>query len=228
MISSLVSRLRSNSVEASPITGEAKKKNAFSSWYQSSYQVLSSKNSTNPLHGSNVYLRAPDKRDCEQWLDLRRESSTFLKPWEPLWPEDDLTARGYQRRLAQYRKDARDGRSLPYFIFSSQTNQLLGGINLSNIRRGVCQSGSVGYWMGQKHAGKGLMYEAMAMLLPHLFGHNALHRIEAACLPHNQRSIALLKRLGFQHEGFARQYLCINGRWEDHVLFAALRSDYGR
>lgn len=228
MISSLVSRLRSNLDGIADPRGEDEKKSAFSSWYQSSYQILPSRSSTSPLHGTNIYLRTPDKRDCDQWLELRRQSAEFLKPWEPVWPDDDLTPRGYQRRLAQYRKDARDGRSLPYFIFATQSDQLLGGINLSNIRRGVCQSGSVGYWMGQKHAGKGLMYEAMAMLLPHLFGHNALHRVEAACLPHNRRSIALLQRLGFQHEGLARQYLCINGRWEDHLLFAALKSDYGR
>ncbi|MCV6547812.1 MAG: GNAT family N-acetyltransferase [Cohaesibacter sp.] len=177
------------------------------------------------LQGQHVYLRAPQKGDCEQWLSVRRQSADFLKPWEPVWPQDDLTPKGYQRRLNQYQKDARDGRSLPYFLFSTHTNQLLGGITLSNIRRGVCQSAMLGYWMGQSHAGKGLMFEAMAMLLPHLFDQYALHRIEAACLPHNQRSIALLQYLGFQHEGFARQYLCINGRWEDHQLFAILASD---
>lgn len=228
MISGLVSRLRSDRQGTPQVSGQTAKKGGFSSWYQSSYQILPKGQSTGTLDGPNVYLRAPDKRDCDQWLAVRRESADFLRPWEPLWPEDDVTPRGYQRRLAQYRKDARDGRSLPYFIFATQTNQLLGGINLSNIRRGVCQSGSVGYWMGQEHAGKGFMYEAMAMLLPHLFDHNALHRIEAACLPHNHRSIALLQRLGFQHEGLARQYLCINGRWEDHLLFAILRSDYGQ
>lgn len=228
MISSLVSRFRTNAKRSSEASENGAKESAFSSWQASSYQLQISTLGKGPLSGANVYLRAPHKRDGEQWVELRRQSADFLKPWEPLWPTDDLTLKGYQRRLAQYRKDARDGRSLPYFIMSQHNNQLLGGINLSNIRRGVCQSGSVGYWMGQKHAGKGLMYEAMALLLPHLFGHNALHRIEAACLPHNQRSIALLQRLGFQHEGLARQYLCINGRWEDHLLFAAIRDDYQR
>jgi ribosomal-protein-alanine N-acetyltransferase len=178
-----------------------------------------------PLHGPRVFLRPPTKRDYDQWSSLRRKSADFLRPWEPIWPSDDLTVKGYQRRLTQYRKDSRDGRSLPFFLFARHSGELLGGVNVSNIRRGICQTASIGYWMGAPFAGKGYMSEALLLLLPHLFTHHHLHRIEAACMAHNGPSMAVLGHLGFVREGLARRYLCINGRWEDHILFAALKED---
>ncbi|PLW75160.1 GNAT family N-acetyltransferase [Cohaesibacter celericrescens] len=178
-----------------------------------------------PLTDHHLYLRHPTKGDFHQWAHLRAASADFLRPWEPIWPADDLTPLGYRRRLEQYQKDRRTGRALPYLIFRRQDNRLIGGVNVSNIRRGICQSGSIGYWMGEDHAGRGEMSRALALLLPYLVDYQGLHRVEAACLPSNQASIAVLKKQGFQLEGKARSYLCINGRWEDHLLFSALRSD---
>ena len=178
-----------------------------------------------PLADQDLYLRHPAKADFHQWAQVRAASADFLRPWEPQWPADDLTLQGFRRRLEQYQRDRRTGRSLPYFIFSATDNRLLGGVNVSNIRRGICQSASIGYWMGEDHAGKGTMSHALALLLPYLFDCQGLHRVEAACLPCNGASIAVLKKQGFQMEGKARSYLCINGVWEDHLLFSLLRSD---
>ena len=177
------------------------------------------------LVGENLYLRHPTFGDYRQWALVRGQSAGFLKPWEPLWPRDDLTPEGFHRRMERFRQDMRQGRSLPYLIFSLQDNQLLGGINVSNIRRGICQMASIGYWMGSAHAGQGHMNAALALLLPYLFDHQGLHRLEAACMPHNHASIAVLRRQGFHLEGKARRYLQINGKWEDHLLFGLLRSD---
>ena len=177
------------------------------------------------LRGHRVYLRHPVKSDFSQWVKLRTESAGFLKPWEPIWPRDDLTMRGYRRRLDQYRRDRKSGRALPYLIFETRSNQLVGGVNVSNIRRGICQTATIGYWMGENYAGQGGMTRALALLLPYLFDFQGLHRIEAACLPSNRASISVLQKSGFQLEGKARSYLCINGKWEDHLLFSALRSD---
>ena len=178
-----------------------------------------------PLSNRQLYLRYPQKLDYPQWASLRAASADFLRPWEPLWPRDDLTPQGYRRRLVQYNKDQKSGRGLPYLIFRRSDNRLLGGVNVSNIRRGICQQASIGYWMGEDFAGHGYMSNALALLLPYLFDFQGLHRIEAACLPRNQRSITVLRKQGFQLEGKARSYLCINGRWEDHLLFSLLRSD---
>ena len=178
-----------------------------------------------PLSDKTLYLRYPVKGDYMHWVHLRAASADFLRPWEPIWPSDDLTPQGYRRRLEQYQRDRRLGRSLPFFIFRREDNALLGGVNVSNIRRGVCQSASIGYWMGEDHAGQGYMSGALALLLPYLFDVQGLHRVEAACLPCNQASIAVLRKQGFQLEGRARSYLCINGVWEDHLLFSMLRPD---
>ena len=102
---------------------------------------------------------------------------------------------------------------------------LLGGITFSNVRRGVAQSASLGYWIGAPHAHQGYMTEALSAVLDFAFDHLALHRVEAACLPDNEASQGLLLKIGFQDEGYARQYLRINGRWQDHRLFALLKGD---
>lgn len=177
------------------------------------------------LGSEQIYLRHPEKGDFIQWVRLRAASADFLRPWEPVWPQDDLSPKGFRRRLEQYQRDCRIGRALPYLIFRRRDNLLLGGVNVSNIRRGICQTATIGYWMGEDYAGQGYMSAALAMLLPYLFDFQGLHRVEAACLPRNRASIAVLQKQGFQQEGLARSYLCINGAWEDHLLFAALKTD---
>jgi ribosomal-protein-alanine N-acetyltransferase len=102
---------------------------------------------------------------------------------------------------------------------------LLGGLTLSNIRHGCAQAGSLGYWMGAPYSHRGFMTAAVSALIPFAFGTLRLHRIEAACIPTNAASIRLLEKTGFRREGFARQYLCIDGVWQDHLLYARLRDD---
>ena len=96
---------------------------------------------------------------------------------------------------------------------------------LANIRRGVAQSASLGYWVGVSHAQRGYMTGALRALIPAAFEVLRLHRLEAACIPSNVASIRLLEKTGFQREGFAREYLCINGTWQDHLLYARLCVD---
>ncbi len=113
-----------------------------------------------------------------------------------------------------------------FFVFRRGDDALLGGITLSNVQRGAAQSATIGYWMGRHHAGQGFTAEALGALLDHACGPLGLHRLEAACMPENVRSRRLLERCGFRQEGYARQYLRINGVWNDHLLFALLATDY--
>ncbi len=112
-----------------------------------------------------------------------------------------------------------------FLIFDSITDELLGGITLGGVRRGVSQSGTLGYWMGAPHAGRGRMTRAVAVTVEFALAKLRLHRIEAACIPENAPSIALLERNSFQREGYARGFLKINGAWRDHVLFGLVQSD---
>ncbi len=178
------------------------------------------------IEAGGHYLRPPIMTDFRDWSELRAESRRFLKPWEPLWPSDDLTKTGFRRRLRRYARDRKEGRSLSFFLFRARTNEILGGLTLSNIRRGVSQTATLGYWMGQRHSGKGHMSAGVAMILPFCFDVLNLHRIEAACLPSNAPSIRLLENAGFYREGYARNYLLINGSWQDHLLFACLSEDH--
>ncbi|MBD1546062.1 GNAT family N-acetyltransferase [Roseibium aggregatum] len=178
------------------------------------------------IESSTHYLRPPVIGDFRAWAELRAASREFLKPWEPLWPRDDLTKSGFRRRLRKYARDRRDGRSYPFLLFSTRTGELLGGLTLSNVRRGVCQSATMGYWMGAPFAGNGHMSHAVRLVLPYCFDVLGLHRVEAACLPNNEPSIHLLQKAGFRREGYARKYLLINGKWQDHLLFACLAEDH--
>jgi len=98
-------------------------------------------------------------------------------------------------------------------------------LTLANIRRGVAQAGSLGYWMGAPFVRRGYMAAAVLALVPFAFSTLRLHRLEAACIPTNTASIRLLEKTGFSREGYAREYLCINGIWQDHVLYARLQDD---
>ena len=102
----------------------------------------------------------------------------------------------------------------------------MGGIAIGNIRYGVAQSAQIGYWMGEPYAGKGFMQDAMDTLVSHAFGTMRLHRIEAACIPRNARSIRVLEKAGFTREGLLRSYLCINGTWQDHFIYALIADEH--
>jgi ribosomal-protein-alanine N-acetyltransferase len=177
------------------------------------------------LIGDLVMLRAPQMSDHAEWSALRELSRDFLTPWEPIWPADDLTRAAFRRRIRRYAEDQRSDLAYPFFIFRNTDHVLVGGLTLANIRRGCAQAGSLGYWMGAPYARQGHMTAAVRTVLPFAFGTLRLHRVEAACIPANGASIRLLEKNGFQREGFARQYLCINGVWQDHLLFARLRDD---
>ena len=156
---------------------------------------------------------------------LRAASRDFLVPWEPTWPADDLTRASFRRRIKRYGEDQRCDLAYALFIFRKQDNVLVGGLTLANIRRGCAQAGSLGYWMGEPYARQGYMTAAVKALIPFAFATLKLHRIEAACIPTNIASIRLLQKTGFKREGFARGYLCIDGHWQDHLLYARLEED---
>lgn len=175
--------------------------------------------------GAGVTLRTPQSSDFAEWAALREASRQFLVPWEPVWPPDDLTRGAFRRRLKRYAEDQRGDLAYAFLIFRSGDNAMVGGLTLANIRRGVAQAGSIGYWIGAPFARKGYMTAAVRALIPYGFGTLRLHRLEAACIPGNSASVRLLEKTGFKREGYARSYLCINGTWQDHVLYARLKDD---
>ena len=180
------------------------------------------------LKGDRISLSLPKRSDYAAWRDLRSESARFLRPWEPEWAPDELSSDAFAARLRRYYGEARHRTGFTFFLFDRTGTTLCGGITLGQIRRGVAQSGTLGYWMGERFAGMGLMREAVEEVARFAFSSERLHRIEAACLPQNERSIGLLSRCGFSCEGRLRSYLKIAGRWEDHCLYALLAEEWPR
>jgi len=180
------------------------------------------------VRGDGLYLRPAIAADYSAWARLREQSRAFLTPWEPTWLSDDLTRAAFRRRLRRQAEDIAGDESFAFLIFDSTSDELLGGLTLGGIRRGVAQAATLGYWMGAPHAGNGRMTRAVAAVARFGFDSLRLHRIEAACIPDNAPSIALLERNGFQREGFARAYLKINDAWRDHILLALLEGEAKR
>ena len=179
------------------------------------------------LKGSRINLRLPEPNDHREWASLRQTSRAFLEPWEPRWSPDELERSAWRQRIRRYREDFEQGLAVAFFIFENRSGRLVGGITVGNIRHGVSQSGQIGYWIGERYAGQGFMLEAVRLVINFAFETLRLHRIEAACIPDNARSVRVLEKAGFQREGLLRSYLRINGSWQDHYLYALICDDWG-
>ena len=177
------------------------------------------------IRGAGIYLRYPRMADFPVWAKLRADSREFLTPWEPVWADDELTRGAFRRRIKRYQKETRLDSAYVFFVLRESDNALVGGCTISNVRRGVTQCCTLGYWIGSQFARQGYMTGALRALLPFVFRTLGLHRIEAACLTDNDASKNLLARVGFREEGLARRYLLINGEWADHLLFALLKEE---
>ena len=178
------------------------------------------------LTGERVFLRPPKRRDALKWQKLRISSKSFLVPWEPSWDASSCSRRAYLRYFKNSNYLANMDRAYSFLIFKTDDKTLLGGINIGNVRRGVSQSASLGYWIGEKYSRNGYMKEALKLLIPSLFVDLRLNRIEAATLEENIASKNLLKKIGFKKEGVLRKYLKINGTWRDHILYGLLENDF--
>jgi ribosomal-protein-alanine N-acetyltransferase len=154
---------------------------------------------------------------------LRRyyeDTREFHKRWDPPRPKSFLTDDYWTERLSLARLEFQDGKSLRLVLFlaSDPDGPPVGVANFTAFVRGSFQACRLGYGLGEPFEGKGYMTEALREALRYIFDDLALHRVEANYVPTNTRSGTLLRRLGFSVNGYARDYLYINGAWRDHVL----------
>ncbi len=179
------------------------------------------------VEAERLRLRPPRMADYSAWSALREASQAFLQPWEPTWPSDDLTRAAFRRRLALYQRDQDLGQGHAFFAFRRGDGELVGGVTLRNVLRGVAQTGTLGYWVGERFSRQGYTLEGVHAVTRFAFGRLGLHRLEAACCPENDASRRLLLKAGFELEGRARGYLKIDGRWRDHLLFGLVAAEGG-
>ena len=170
-----------------------------------------------PPHGARVAIRLLERRDADDFLALARDSRELHRPWTypPERPEQ------FEELYSRSRHD--DFVCLVAVV--PGTEELVGVFTISQIFRGAFQSAYLGYYANQRHAGQGLMREALEQVLDHAFGPLALHRIEANIQPGNHPSIALARGAGFRLEGFSPRYLLIGGQWRDHERYALTAED---
>ena len=155
--------------------------------------------------------------DAEPLARLLSANRDYLAPWSPLQDEAYYTAAGQREVLARQLTAYERGAMLPLAILDS--GEIAGSINVNSIIRGAFQSASVGYWVSQSRAGRGLASAAVADVAELAFGELGLHRIDAATLLHNTPSQRVLLRNGFRPFAVAESYIKIAGRWQDHILF---------
>ena len=177
------------------------------------------------IETERLTLRPPMHSDFGPWTALRADSRDYLVPWEPTWAADHLSRKSFTNRVYWASRSIASGSAIPLFLIRRDDNALVGALTLDNIRRGPAQCGTLGYWTGQPFARQGYMREAIQAMVHHAYEKLDLSRIEAACLPENVASRALLESSGFKYEGVAQSYLQINGRWRTHVLYSSLRMD---
>jgi [ribosomal protein S5]-alanine N-acetyltransferase len=172
-------------------------------------------------------VRPATAADVPDVVAYFRDNQAFLEQWEPARPEGFYTEQFWSEQVARNREHAEQDRALRMFIFPNDApEEVIGTVNLTEFVRGAFHACYLGYGLSAAREGQGYMREALRVAIPHAFGPLRMHRIMANYLPHNRRSAGVLKALGFQVEGYARDYLRINGRWEDHVLTSLTNPDW--
>tara|TARA_B100000029_G_scaffold56099_1_gene50805 strand:- start:2784 stop:3356 length:573 start_codon:yes stop_codon:yes gene_type:complete len=175
------------------------------------------------ITGDKVILKEPVKENWKEWAELRQSSREFLQPWEPKWPNNFLSRNTFYNFINMVEESLRNKTGYNFFIFNKKSNVLMGGISLTNLKLEGYKSITLGYWMGESFAGKGFMQESLKLICDFCFSKLELYRIEAACIPKNLISKRVLLLTGFKIEGYAKKYLSINGKLEDHILLAKIK-----
>ena len=188
-------------------------------------------NPSTRLHGRALTLRLPDIADWWEWRDVRGKSRAYLTPWEPEWGAEVLTHKFYTNYVRRSWREWRQDKGYAFLIFPKGcdgTHKPLGGITITDVSRGDLDYATLGYWMGEDYAGRGIMTEAAALVRDFAFNVLQLDRLDATCMPHNEPSKKILERTGFVECGFAFRYLQINGKMEDHLLYRMMREPIGQ
>ncbi len=176
------------------------------------------------LECGDIALRPVRYRDKRAWSEVRRRNAEWLVPWEATSPIPGVQLPTFAGMVRALNNQARAATALPFVIterFPGSTDpQLIGQLTVSSIVWGSAMSATLGYWVGQERAGRGITPTAVAMATDHCFGRLGLHRMEINVRPENKPSLRVVEKLGFRDEGLRPRYLHINGEWADHRSFA--------
>lgn len=179
------------------------------------------------LETARLIVRLATVDDVAQVLDYYERNREFLEAYEPSRPRGFYTAPFWEAHIRESERDFRSGNAVRLFLFDRRDNRaVIGYVGFFQIVRRAAYYCIVGYSLDEEQQGKGLMTEGLTAAVGYMFGEMNMHRIMANYMPHNTRSGRLLRRLGFVVEGYSRDYLMINGRWEDHILTSLVNPDW--
>ncbi|MDR9825582.1 ribosomal protein S5-alanine N-acetyltransferase [Vibrio sp. FNV 38] len=178
--------------------------------------------------GEGFVLRTANIVDARLISDYFVANKRYLKPWEPEREAEFYSVDGWQRKLIKLQELHRLGLGFYLLIVDPQTEQMLGTVSFSNVSRFPVHSCSVGYSLGESSVGHGIMTKALQLAIQFMFEAQNIHRVSAAYMPHNKKSASVLKRVGFQREGFAKEYILIDGQWQDHILMALINPNWSK
>lgn len=179
------------------------------------------------LNTPRLLLLPAQPAQARAMLDFHVRNRQHFEPWDPKPGDMFFTELYWTMQLRQRARDWEEGRGGRFLLaLHAEPERVIGSIGLSNISRGAFQSCHLGYGLDQHCQGQGLMREALEAVIRCAFDTLRLHRVQANYQPHNLRSAGLLKRLGFEIEGHAKNYLYLNGAWRDHVLSSRLNPDF--
>ncbi len=170
-----------------------------------------------------VYLRQLELGDAEALLEVLVRDRAFLDRWEPIRPDTFFTLEVQQRGLAKLR-EAQD--LVDFGIFLEAGDELVGRIQLTGISPAPFENAHLGYFVSERHNGRGYATEAVRQGVDAAFVELGLHRVQAAVIPRNVASIRVLEKAGLREEGLALRYLQIAGVWEDHKLYAVTAEEW--
>lgn len=172
----------------------------------------------------DIRLRPMRYSDATRWREVRQRNREWLVPWDATVPPgtEDRPAT-FREVVRTMRRQAKRGASLPFALEVDQ--HFAGQVTVNNVVRGSAQMASIGYWLDQRYAGRGVMPRAVALVIDHCFFEVGLHRIEIAIRPENSNSLRVVEKLGLGEVGFAPRFLHIDGQWRDHRVFAVTREE---
>lgn len=180
------------------------------------------------LAGKRITMRPLAASDFRAWSEVRHRNAEWLTVWEPQrqpsLPDPTTDRSAFTSRCLQRDRDRVNGVAYQFGLFIDQ--RVAGEVNLNNVIRGAMQSGTIGYWIDQHHAGHAYVAEGVALLMQFAFEQLSLHRVEICIVPRNDNSRRVMDKLGIRDEGIAQRYLEINGVWEDHIRYAITAEEW--
>lgn len=178
---------------------------------------------TQPKHplieSERLLLRLLEAEDLSSVISYHADNQEHLMPYGPKWPENFLTEEFWRKQIEINQQEYREDKSARMFLFAKAVPlKAIGHVSFGAILRGAAQFCYLGYGLAKDEQKKGYMTEILPPAIAFAFEHLNMHRIMANYMPSNEPSARVLKRLGFTVEGYARDYLCLNGKWEDHIM----------